>query len=268
MEVCRYTDKDSCAQDKEGIAMKKILGTLLVLILTIVVILCGFIVLCGLSPDVAAGASETSKILQVYIESQKEDEEGNTTNNTNSGSAPSNSDTSKVEDVILSENEQEGNEADSSEEQDDTVQIKKSFQEYASVWSTNGLTQNLAEKALSTLSPNDEMGDHEDEYNDYVLTERNVIKLEDAGQLQEAIKSTNMGSSGKDISFDKDYYPYYYMLDDKGKDLYKQIYSSALDLKAAFIPIYTNVNSDEWYISFLSFSFDHPDLFCSRRHQV
>ncbi|SFB98177.1 transglutaminase domain-containing protein [Butyrivibrio sp. YAB3001] len=241
--------------------MKKLLGTLLVFILTIVVILCGFIVLCGLSPDVAAGASETSKILQVYIESQKEDEEGNETSNTNSVNESSTSDTSQIEDMISSENELEVNELDSSEEQDDIVQIQKTFQEYASVWNTNGLTQNLAEKALSTLTPNDEMGYQEDAYNDYVLTERNVIKLEDAGQLQEAIKNTSMGSPGKDISFDKEYYPYYYMLDDKGKDIYKQIYSSAIDLKTTFIPIYTNVNSDEWYNAFLSVSFDHPELF-------
>ena len=44
--------------DKEGIAMKKLLGKLLALILAIVIAACGFIVLCGINPEVAKGASD------------------------------------------------------------------------------------------------------------------------------------------------------------------------------------------------------------------
>lgn len=53
----------------------------------------------------------------------------------------------------------------------------------------------------------------------------------------EYTSSLGYGETGDGLTFDSVMYPYYYMLDEKGKHLYRQIYANALAVNKEFVPI-------------------------------
>ncbi len=69
-----------------------------------------------------------------------------------------------------------------------------------------------------------------------------------------------VGETGDGLAFSDRFYPYYQMLDEKGKHLYRQIYANAQALNPAFCPI-EDVSVDELKNVFLAVSNDHPELF-------
>lgn len=72
--------------------------------------------------------------------------------------------------------------------------------------------------------------------------------------------SIGYGNTGDDLSFDPLFYPYYYMLDDKGKHLYRQIYANASDLNKRFAPI-EKCDSYDIKAAMEAVFNDHPELF-------
>lgn len=68
------------------------------------------------------------------------------------------------------------------------------------------------------------------------------------------------GSLGEEFSFSSVYYPYYDMLEESMKLLYKQIYANANDLTTAFAPNVT-VSASELKSVFEAVTGDHPELF-------
>ena len=83
------------------------------------------------------------------------------------------------------------------------------------------------------------------------------IEDEEAGQLQSQL---GFGSTGDGLVFDGNYYPYYGMLDEAGKHLYRQIYANANDLILAFAPV-EEVTSPRLRTVFAAVYNDHPELF-------
>ena len=79
-------------------------------------------------------------------------------------------------------------------------------------------------------------------------------------QAKETKDSIDQGSTGSDLSFDPEYYPYYAMLDSKVQKLYKQIYANARDLVSSFEPC-VEVNTDQVQYAFEAVFGDHPELF-------
>ena len=79
-------------------------------------------------------------------------------------------------------------------------------------------------------------------------------------QAREVTGSIDKGSLGEDLDFDPLYYPYYAMLDDTTKSLYRQIYANACDLNSSFAPC-TDVNTDQVQYAFEAVFGDHPELF-------
>ncbi len=69
------------------------------------------------------------------------------------------------------------------------------------------------------------------------------------------------GSTGSDLSFDAEYYPFYHMLDIEGQNIYKQIYANANGKRKAFTPIEENLTSAELKNAFEAVVNDHPELF-------
>ena len=84
-------------------------------------------------------------------------------------------------------------------------------------------------------------------------------QLTDA-QAKEAAKAVDKGSTGSDLEFDPELYPYYSMLDEKGKSLYKQIYANACDVVSSFAPC-VEVKTDQVQDAFEAVFADHPELF-------
>ncbi len=75
---------------------------------------------------------------------------------------------------------------------------------------------------------------------------------------QEKEKETD--STGDKLTFDPVFYPYYDMLDEKGKRLYGQIYENANEMNGSFAPV-TEVQADELEDIFAAVYNDHPELF-------
>ncbi len=69
-----------------------------------------------------------------------------------------------------------------------------------------------------------------------------------------------MGNTGEELSFDSNKYPYYAMLTDSMKKLYKQIYANAMEQKSSFAPV-VFVNTNQLKNVFEAVYNDHPELF-------
>ncbi len=68
------------------------------------------------------------------------------------------------------------------------------------------------------------------------------------------------GETGDDLVFPEDFYPYYQMLDETGKHLYRQIYANAIALNKAFSPVEA-VSITTLKNVFSAVYNDHPELF-------
>jgi hypothetical protein len=90
-----------------------------------------------------------------------------------------------------------------------------------------------------------------------VSDEQEQIADKDAQTLKNQLST---GSLGSDLSFNEELYPYYAMLDDKLKNLYKQIYSNANQLVTSFAPA-EDVDTTELKTAFEALINDHPEIF-------
>lgn len=70
----------------------------------------------------------------------------------------------------------------------------------------------------------------------------------------------NYGNTGEGLEFDEVIYPYYAMLNDNQKGIYRQVYANAMALNAVFTPE-TDVTQNELKDAIMALSNDHPELF-------
>lgn len=68
------------------------------------------------------------------------------------------------------------------------------------------------------------------------------------------------GETGEGLTFDEAFYPYYGMLDENQKSLYRQIYANTQAVNGSFNPI-VQVTMEELRKVFMAVFNDHPDLF-------
>lgn len=80
-------------------------------------------------------------------------------------------------------------------------------------------------------------------------------------RAQELKNTLSVGNTGDDLIYDEVFYPYYYMLNDTGKALYRQIHANADALVEVFKPAAENVNGRELKNAFTAVCNDHPELF-------
>lgn len=90
-----------------------------------------------------------------------------------------------------------------------------------------------------------------------IQDEREQIDDTDAERLRSQLDT---GNTGDGLEFDELYYPYYAMLNEKGKHLYRQIYANGSDLNQAFAPV-ESVTARELRNIFSAVYNDHPELF-------
>lgn len=90
-----------------------------------------------------------------------------------------------------------------------------------------------------------------------IQDEREEIDEDTAEQLQNQLDN---GYTGDDLDFDARFYPYYAMLDDTGKHLYRQIYANANALYPVFAPV-EQVSMGQLRDVFSAVYNDHPELF-------
>jgi hypothetical protein len=90
-----------------------------------------------------------------------------------------------------------------------------------------------------------------------VSDEQEQIADKDAQSLKNKLSTGNLGSS---LTFDAEIYPYYAMLDDTQKSVYRQIYANANQLVTSFAPA-QDINTTELKTVFEAFYNDHPEIF-------
>lgn len=95
--------------------------------------------------------------------------------------------------------------------------------------------------------------------NGYQQIQENREQIDDeaAEELQNQIDA---GYTGDGLDFDGVRYPYYAMLDDRGKHIYRQIYANANEQYAVFMPA-EPITSDQLKNVLLAVYNDHPELF-------
>lgn len=98
-----------------------------------------------------------------------------------------------------------------------------------------------------------------EEINGYEQVKETAQYIED-DEAEEITGSLEQGNVGGELEFDTEIYPYYGMLSDDLKELYKQIYTNAIDGNQSFAPI-VNVYVDQVSDAFEAVYNDHPELF-------
>lgn len=237
--------------------MKKILETLLAIILTIVILGCALIVLCGINPDVAKGASDLAKNAADRINSQNENEEDAASSTTSESSTEGTVAESLVDDIM--------GDVAATVASSTVIDITETvLSESDLTYSTTGLGSEIVDGSTSTYAESDSVIPDEpavtDVYTDALSPEATVITLESTEEVEDCIKDASMGSTGNGLDFDADFYPYYQMLNDNCKGLYRQIYASARDFKTTFIPV-NEASPSEWFNALDCVIHDHPELF-------
>ena len=91
-----------------------------------------------------------------------------------------------------------------------------------------------------------------------VTPDLNTISDEEAEALE---SSLDYGNTGEGLDFDPLFYPYYHMLDDKSKSLYRQIYANACDLYSDFKAVESDATPAQVKNAFTAVCNDHPELF-------
>jgi hypothetical protein len=265
--------------DKEGIAMKKIISKFLLAILAVLVAFCGLIVACAMDPSFEKEVAAFANSLNLHIEIKKpEEEELEASANASSSQTGENnleSDASEEGPIALTDVASLGDITDAAAAVSSftySADKEKEYAEYLGDWSTSGIDKGVVDDLQEDPLVNedidevDENGDQVtyydniDEMTGYSLPTRDVIKLEDQSQVQEALLDIGMGYNGNEYSFPADLYPYYQMLNDKCKGLYRQIYANTLNMWPEFLPANVATPS-EWNNALLSVVYDHPELF-------
>ncbi|MCM1538235.1 MAG: hypothetical protein NC254_07555 [bacterium] len=90
-----------------------------------------------------------------------------------------------------------------------------------------------------------------------VKAQEEQLDDEIAGQIRDSLGT---GETGDGLSFDPLYYPYYAMLDEKGQHVYRQIYANAGSCNRAFAPV-EEVSAGQLSNVFSAVYNDHPELF-------
>lgn len=90
-----------------------------------------------------------------------------------------------------------------------------------------------------------------------VTGQEEQVADDEAKKLKESLET---GPLGEDLSFDTRTYPYYGMLDQEQRAVYRQIYANALERRASFKPAISFQNSDLKKV-FEAVYNDHPELF-------
>ena len=82
----------------------------------------------------------------------------------------------------------------------------------------------------------------------------NLVSDKDTKSLKDS------GINGRDISVNTKYYPYYGMLNDEERAIYKQIYANVNAFESTFVPV-TDIDEKNLKNSIMAVFYDHPELF-------
>ena len=92
------------------------------------------------------------------------------------------------------------------------------------------------------------------------LPEGELVILDDA-EADRIESELSTGPTGDDLDFDKEFYPYYHMLDTRGQHLYRQLYANATEFNPVFRSVETDMPWSSFSNTFEALFNDHPELY-------
>ncbi|SFQ18022.1 hypothetical protein SAMN04487928_1224 [Butyrivibrio proteoclasticus] len=226
--------------------MKKIISAILYAILAVVLLACSVIVLYAVNPSF-------KKFLDDHVDKLPKPvaEIVESTTERSTEITPIDGDTEIVETA-----------------EDDNVDLDEyghHVLDFDRDWDTDGLDDEYVEEQHEVDYDDSVFPEGSDEFvNDKADAnelEPETVTVEDEDQANEIVRSTDKGETGDDLSFDNVYYPYYNMLNDRGKSLYNQVYANANALNTEFAPVLEDTSHSELYNAVISVIFDHPEIF-------
>ena len=222
----------------------KILRRILYCILAFIILLCGLILLCALKPEITE-----SIVNSLNLNRQEEVYQGKENISLPESHVPKPETTAPMQETG-GEQEQVQDKGSLEQEPGNSSLTETANEGLASDTSSEYLPPSQSEivipKEVSGKSGYQEIQDKQEQ-----------VDEQEADRLQ---KQLDVGNTGDELTFDPVYYPYYNMLDETGKHLYRQIYANANDLYPVFAPIEA-VTPGELKNVFSAVYGDHPELF-------
>lgn len=139
------------------------------------------------------------------------------------------------------------------------INIEESMPAEGQETGTEGLDENIRPQYISPDQSELTVPEGVSGRNGYqqIRDEREQIEDEAAEALKEQIGT---GDTGDGLIFDAVFYPYYGMLDEKGRHLYRQIYANANAMNRTFAPV-EQASVSQMRNVFSAVYNDHPELF-------
>ncbi len=91
-----------------------------------------------------------------------------------------------------------------------------------------------------------------------ITVQEKTVSDEEADRIEQELST---GPLGDDLQFDPEFYPYYAMLDDRGKALYRQIFANINEMNPAFRSVDRLMTGKRIDSAFEAVFNDHPELF-------
>ncbi len=235
----------------------KFISKILYAILALIILMCAVILLCAANPSIANTVSEIVK-KNVPVKEEPAEE--------------------ATEDFSIDLSALESSEEEKEEAKEDEAEEKpQDYSEYVNKRSPEDIVdtsnvqdyipedgedpyQKVVEEGTDDSLFDDDFFDKVKDKTDYVVTEPEVTDITDEEEAKEIIDNTDVGETGENEEFDPLFYPYYHMLNDRGKRLYKQIYANSNALINEFKPV-EDCTPSEWLAAFDCVFYDHPELF-------
>lgn len=125
---------------------------------------------------------------------------------------------------------------------------------------TDGIDNSVPIEYIAPSESDSEIPDSLSEKTGYedITVQEKTVSDEEADRIEEELPT---GPTGDDLTFDPEFYPYYNMLDDRGKALYRQIYANINEMNPAFRSIDRLMTGKRIDSAFEAVFNDHPELF-------
>lgn len=224
----------------------KFIKTLLYLILILSLILCGIIGFCAVNPDTAQRIADVMGLSQTmpFIPH-----------------APiSTTNINKQGDILIDSNDDsniiENNDLITNEDTTPSIDYDNLPLEVDSLGIDGVIFSPEAEENNDVVLRIPDNVASKTGYQD-ITSQTNTVGDLEAKDVEENV---GPGELGTDLSFDRRFFPYYDMMDDKGKSLYKQMYANAKALNRSFSPI-VPIGEKQLRNVFFAVYNDHPEIF-------
>ena len=241
--------------------MKDILSKILYVILAIVVLICLFIGLCAVNPDIAKPLRDIASNIEADRKAKQAEDAVQESTAVASASVS-----------LEEEPEEPAEDEEVSADGPETAHpydFDLTYQDYVDSWDDSVVNDNYIDdpdykefvEAFLNPSEDDTQQDYPEDSSHMLTPQPEIVDIEDEDQAQEIMDSVDYGETGEGLEFDELYYPYYHMLNDRCQALYRQLYANAVALNTKFAPINENTTNKEVESAFTCLLDDHPELF-------